>query len=155
MLSNLLSSGGRMAVYCPQWVYAACVGLTARDFLVKDIPIDLVARRYSKGLLDKYDEVNPIEIASIAEDIIRILAEVEAGKTCEREANCKGPCMQDSKPGVPVWMGENSKCAEEAQGTAASPFNLLSLCDQAAAAADYGDFYFKPDEGAPEEGPGT
>ncbi len=28
-----------MAVYCPQWVYAACVGLTARDFLVKDIPI--------------------------------------------------------------------------------------------------------------------
>ena len=63
--------------------------------------------------------------------------------------------MQDSKPGVPVWMGENSKCAEEAQGTAASPFNLLSLCDQAAAAADYGHFYFKPDEGAPEEGPGT
>ena len=32
-----------MAVYCPQWVYAACVGHTARDFLVKDIPIDLVA----------------------------------------------------------------------------------------------------------------
>ncbi len=71
MLSNLLSSGGRMAVYCPQWVYAACIGLTARDFLVKDIPIDLVARRYSKALLEKYDEVNPIEISSIAEDIIK------------------------------------------------------------------------------------
>ena len=42
-----------MAVYCPQWVYAACVGLTARDFLVKDIPIDLMARRYSKALLEK------------------------------------------------------------------------------------------------------
>ena len=41
-----------MAVYCPQWVYAACVGLTARDFLVKDIPIDLMARRYSKALLE-------------------------------------------------------------------------------------------------------
>ena len=52
MLSNLLSSGGKMAVYCPQWVYAACVGLTARDFLVKDIPIDLMARRYSKALLE-------------------------------------------------------------------------------------------------------
>ena len=68
-----------MAVYCPLWVYGACGGLTARDFLVKDIPIDLVARRYSKGLLGKYDEVNPIEISSIAEDIIRLLAEVEAG----------------------------------------------------------------------------
>ena len=38
-----------------------------------------MARRYSKGLLGKYDEVNPIEISSIAEDIIRLLAEVEAG----------------------------------------------------------------------------
>ena len=84
MLSNLLSSGGRMAVYCPQWVYAACVGLTARDFLVKDIPIDLMARRYSKALLEKYDEVNPIEISSIAEDIIRILADVEAGSDASK-----------------------------------------------------------------------
>ena len=84
MLSNLLSSGGKMAVYCPQWVYAACVGLTARDFLVKDIPIDLMARRYSKALLEKYDEVNPIEISSIAEDIIRILAEVEAGSDASK-----------------------------------------------------------------------
>ena len=73
-----------MAVYCPQWVYAACVGLTARDFLVKDIPIDLVARRYGKGLLEKYDEINPIEISSIAEDIIRILAEVEAGSDANK-----------------------------------------------------------------------
>ena len=69
-----------MAVYCPRWVYAACIGLTARDFLVKDIPLDLVARKYAKSLLTKYEEVNAVEIASIAEDIIRILAEVEAGE---------------------------------------------------------------------------
>ena len=68
-----------MAVYCPQWVYAACVGLSARDFLLKEIPIDLVARRYGKELSKKYDEVNSVEIASIAEDIIRLLDEVEAG----------------------------------------------------------------------------
>ena len=81
MLSSILSSnGGKMAVYCPRWVYAACIGLTARDFLVKDIPLDLVARKYAKSLLTKYEEVNAAEIASIAEDIIRILAEVEAGE---------------------------------------------------------------------------
>ncbi len=68
-----------MAVYCPQWVYAACVGLTARDFLLKEIPIDLVARRYAKTLASKYDEVNAVEMSSIAEDIIRLLGEVEAG----------------------------------------------------------------------------
>lgn len=68
-----------MAVYCPQWVYAVCTGLTAKDFLVKDIPIDLVAKKYTKSLLVKYDEVNSIEISSIAEDIIRLLNEVEAG----------------------------------------------------------------------------
>ena len=80
MLSSLLSSdGGKMAVYCPQWVYAACIGLTARDFLVKDIPIDLVARKYAKSLLNKYEEINAVEMSSIAEDIIRILAEIEAG----------------------------------------------------------------------------
>ena len=61
-----------MASYCPQWVYAACVGLTARDFLAKDIPIDLIARKYTKGLLSKYDEVNAVEISSVGEDIIRL-----------------------------------------------------------------------------------
>ena len=68
-----------MAVYCPKWVFAACVGLTARDFLLKEIPIDLVARRYGKSLGQKYDEVNAVEISSIAEDIIRLLADVDAG----------------------------------------------------------------------------
>ena len=63
--------------------------------------------------------------------------------------------MQDSVAGTPVWMGENMKCAEEGQGTAASPVQFLSLCDQAAAAADYGHFYFTPNPGEPEEGPGT
>ena len=68
-----------MALYCPQWVYAVCTGLTAKDFLVKDIPIDLVAKKYTKSLAVKYDEVNSIELASIAEDIIRLLSEVGAG----------------------------------------------------------------------------
>ena len=80
MLASLLrSQGGHMSGFCPQWVYSACIGLVLKDFLEKDIPLDMLGRKYGKELSEKYDEINPIQIASISEDIIRILAEVEAG----------------------------------------------------------------------------
>ena len=80
MLAKLLKSqGGAMSGYCPQWVYTSCIGIIIKDFIEKDIPLDLLSRKYVKELSEKYKEVNPIEMASIAEDIIRILAEIEAG----------------------------------------------------------------------------
>ena len=80
MLASLLrSQGDQMSGYCPQWVYSACIGLVLKDFLEKDIPLDMLGRKYAKELSEKYDEINPIQIASISEDIVRILAEVEAG----------------------------------------------------------------------------
>ena len=80
MLAKLLrSQGEQMSGFCPQWVYSACIGLVIKDFIKKDIPLDLLSRKYGKELSEKYDEINPIQIASIAEDIVRILAEVEAG----------------------------------------------------------------------------
>ena len=80
MLAKLLrSQGEQMSGFCPQWVYSACIGLVIKDFIEKDIPLDLLGRKYGKELSEKYDEINPIQIASIAEDIVRILAEVEAG----------------------------------------------------------------------------
>ena len=84
------------------------------------------------------------------------LAEIEAGKTCEREANCKGPCKQDTELGKPVWMGKEMRCTEEAQGIANSVATTLAGCDAAADAADYGHFYFTPNEGVEDEnGPGV
>ena len=80
MLANLLRSQGvEMSGYCPQWIYSACIGLVLKDFLEKDIPLDMLARKYGKELSEKYNEVNPIQIAAIAEDIVRLLAEIEAG----------------------------------------------------------------------------
>ena len=80
MLARLLSSQGeRMSGFCPQWVLSACIGMVLKDFLEKDIPLDMLSRKYGKELSEKYDEINPIQIAAIAEDIVRILAEVEAG----------------------------------------------------------------------------
>ena len=80
MLAKLLrSQGEKMNGFCPQWVYSACIGLVLKDFLEKDIPLDMLARKYGKELSEKYDEVNPIQMAAIAEDIVRLLAEIEAG----------------------------------------------------------------------------
>ena len=80
MLAKFLGSQGeKMSGYCPQWVYSACIGLVIKDFIEKDIPLDLLSRKYGKELSEKYDEINPIQMAAIAEDIVRILAEIEAG----------------------------------------------------------------------------
>ena len=80
MLARLLSSQGeKMSGFCPQWVFSACIGMVLKDFLEKDIPLDMLSRKYGKELSEKYDEINPIQIAAISEDIVRILAEVEAG----------------------------------------------------------------------------
>ena len=88
MLANLLrSQGDHMSGFCPQWVYSACIGLVLKDFLEKDIPLDMLGRKYGKELSEKYDEINPIQIASISEDIVRILAEVEAGSDAIKYIN--------------------------------------------------------------------
>ena len=80
MLAKFLGSQGeKMSGYCPQWVYSTCIGLIIKDFIEKDIPLDLLSRKYGKELSEKYDEINPIQMAAISEDIVRILAEIEAG----------------------------------------------------------------------------
>ena len=80
MLAKFLGSQGeKMSGYCPQWVYSTCIGLIIKDFIEKDIPLDLLSRKYGKELSEKYDEINPIQMAAISEDIVRLLAEIEAG----------------------------------------------------------------------------
>ncbi len=88
MLAKLLGSQGeKMSGYCPQWVYSACIGLVIKDFIEKDIPLDLLSRKYGKELSEKYDEINPIQMSAIAEDIVRILAEIEAGSDAVNYVN--------------------------------------------------------------------
>ena len=82
MFARLLNLGEQsMAIgFCPKWVYSVCTAYCARYFLEKDIPIELVAKKFCTELDEKYHEVNPTEMASIAEDMLRLLAEVEAGE---------------------------------------------------------------------------
>ncbi len=82
MIARLLNLRDQsMAIgFCPKWVYSVCTAYCARYFIEKDIPIELVAKKFCAELDEKYHEVNPVEMASIAEDMLRLLAEVDAGE---------------------------------------------------------------------------
>ena len=39
-------------LFTPEFVYEICVGLAIHDFLTKDLPLQIVSDRYSKGLTE-------------------------------------------------------------------------------------------------------
>ena len=49
--------------------------------------ISVLKSIFSVFYREKYDEINPIQMASIAEDIVRILAEIEAGSDAVNYVN--------------------------------------------------------------------
>ncbi len=64
--------------YTPGWIFDISVARTASEFLVLNIPLDSLARKYSVGLSDSYNEVYLEEILDPAEEILRFLSEVKA-----------------------------------------------------------------------------
>ena len=64
-----------MSGYCPQWVYSTCIGLIIKDFIEKDIPLDLLSRKYGKELSESMMRLTNPNGGNI-EDIVRILAEI-------------------------------------------------------------------------------
>ena len=63
--------------YCPLFLYDITVGLTIYDFLVKDYSLDMVAKRYSDGLLKHYIEIPVPEITAPAEEAVRFMSELK------------------------------------------------------------------------------
>ena len=63
-------------LFCPKWVFDICVGVTAYEYIVKDIPIDLSAKKFVRGINLRYKEVQLIEIKFAAESIIRFMGEI-------------------------------------------------------------------------------
>ena len=49
-------------LFCPKWIFDICVGVTAYEYIVKDIPIDLSAKKFVRGINLRYKEVQLIEI---------------------------------------------------------------------------------------------
>ena len=62
-------------LFTPEFVYEICVGLAIHDFLTKDLPLQIVSDRYSKGLTEHYRQVSEVEISHPTEEILRFLSE--------------------------------------------------------------------------------
>ena len=64
-------------LYCPKWVFDICVAVSAENYIVDDILIDISAKKFSRGLNKQYKEVKLLEIKYGAEAIIRFMGEIK------------------------------------------------------------------------------
>ena len=62
-------------LFCPEFVYEICVGLTVYDFVFKDLSLSMVSKQYSMGLSEHYKPVHEDEMSVPAEDILRFMSE--------------------------------------------------------------------------------
>ena len=64
-------------LFCPAWLYEVSVGITIYDFLTKEFSIEMVAKKFSDGLSEHYQEILFQEISVPAEECIRFMAELK------------------------------------------------------------------------------
>ena len=62
-------------LFCPEFVYEICVGLTVYDFVFKDLSLSMVSKQYSMGLSEHYKDIHEDEMSVPAEDILRFMSE--------------------------------------------------------------------------------
>tara|TARA_B100000989_G_scaffold293538_1_gene271093 strand:+ start:1588 stop:2094 length:507 start_codon:yes stop_codon:yes gene_type:complete len=64
-------------LYCPKWIFDIAVVATANDYLLKDILIDVSAKKFVRGLNTHYQEIKLLEIKYGAEAIISFLGSIK------------------------------------------------------------------------------
>tara|TARA_B100001093_G_C26417749_1_gene838418 strand:+ start:46 stop:549 length:504 start_codon:yes stop_codon:yes gene_type:complete len=65
-------------LFCPEWLYDVVVGVTVHDFLTKEYSLEMIAKKFSEGLIDHYQEIPYQEIAVPAENAIRFMSEIKS-----------------------------------------------------------------------------
>ena len=86
--------------FCPEWVFNLSVARTAYEFIISDLPIKAYAKKYSNGLSEHYTSaVNPEEIETEAELLLRFLVEINAEKSDELLNNFVFFKLKFSQPG--------------------------------------------------------
>ena len=70
-----------MSNYCPLWIASIVTAHSAMDYLTGSSQLDNISKKYARGLSSEYNEIHPGYIASIAEDKLRTLAEIEAAES--------------------------------------------------------------------------
>ncbi len=62
-------------LFCPSFIYEICIGITVKEFLVKAMSLEMVSKNYADAITKYYKNVEEIEIAGPAEEILRFLSE--------------------------------------------------------------------------------
>ena len=57
-------------LFCPEFVYEICVGLTVYDFVFKDLTLSMNAKQYSTALSDHYKDVHEDEMACLQRKLL-------------------------------------------------------------------------------------
>lgn len=67
-------------MYCPDWIYDIISAEVASLYLKNDVPLEMGANKYVRGLSENYKEFSSQEISTFAEEAIRLLGDLEAGE---------------------------------------------------------------------------
>ena len=67
-------------VYCPAWMFDVAAARVAYEFLHADLPIDSFAEKYSSGLADLYETIDPLLLNGSALGMLEFLSEIDAGE---------------------------------------------------------------------------
>tara|TARA_A100001388_G_C28480059_1_gene361949 strand:+ start:70 stop:561 length:492 start_codon:yes stop_codon:yes gene_type:complete len=66
--------------FCPEWVFGSCCAESTRHFILYNTPLNAVAKKFSTGLSEHYNEITSVEISVVSEEMIRFLDEINAGE---------------------------------------------------------------------------
>ena len=46
-----------MPSFCPEWVFGVCAAKTSNDFLSTNNSVNMIAKKFSSGLSENYNEI--------------------------------------------------------------------------------------------------
>ena len=68
-------------MHCPDWIFDIISAEVATLYLKNDVSLQMGAGKYATGLSEQYEEFSSDEVALLAEEMIRLLGELEAGES--------------------------------------------------------------------------
>lgn len=63
--------------FCPEWIFDSVSSQVANEFLSLELPLTIVAKKYSEGLAEKYSKIPAELFEETAESMIRAMDEVK------------------------------------------------------------------------------
>ena len=67
--------------FCPKWVFEAACGHAVSEFLSRQIDLNSVSSGYAAALSSFYQNISPAEVASVVEQVLRFLDDLDAGES--------------------------------------------------------------------------